>query len=356
MQRLNAHLHGKKEPPYIINLDPAVKNVPFDCNIDIRDSVNYREVMAQYNLGPNGGIMTSLNLFATKIDQVIGILEKRASSISSILVDTPGQIECFVWSASGAIVTDAMASTFPTIIAYIIDTPRTAQPATFMANMLYACSILYKTKLPMILVFNKTDAHDAEFAKEWMTDFEAFQRALRESEEESEGGIGGSGYMGSLLNSMSLMLDEFYNHLDLVGVSAMTGAGIDEFLEAVERKVQEYENEYKPEMEKAKMRREEEKLKGKQKELDRLMRDIEVSDTTRKEEERPAVVSDVESSDEDEAAGIIERDDDEDMDRKEGVKEEGLKTRYERALQETGGTPTSKANEDSLQQYLRANK
>jgi len=353
MQRLNAHLHSKKEPPYIINLDPAVKNVPFDCNIDIRDSVNYREVMAQYNLGPNGGIMTSLNLFATKIDQVIGILEKRASSISSILVDTPGQIECFVWSASGAIITDAMASTFPTIIAYIIDTPRTAQPATFMANMLYACSILYKTKLPMILVFNKTDAHDAEFAKEWMTDFEAFQRALREGEEESEGGIGGSGYMGSLLNSMSLMLDEFYNHLDLVGVSAMTGAGIDEFLEAVERKVQEYEKEYKPEMEKAKLRREEEKLKGKQKELDKLMRDIEVSGATRKEEEGPAVVSDVESSDED---GIIERDDDEDMDRIEGVKEEGLKTRYERALQETGGTPTSKANEDNLQQYLRANR
>ncbi|KAF8247888.1 hypothetical protein K440DRAFT_289253 [Wilcoxina mikolae CBS 423.85] len=277
MQRLNAHLHAAQEPPYIINLDPAVKNVPFDRNIDIRDSVNYREVMTQYNLGPNGGIMTSLNLFATKIDQVIGILEKRASSISRVLVDTPGQIECFVWSASGAIITDALASTFPTVIAYIIDTPRTAQPATFMANMLYACSILYKTKLPMILVFNKTDAHDAEFAKEWMTDFEAFQRALRASEEEGgEEAIGGSGYMGSLLNSMSLMLDEFYNHLDLVGVSAMTGAGIDDFLKAVDGKVEEYERDYRPEMEKARAKREEDKLKNKQKELDRLMKDMNV--------------------------------------------------------------------------------
>lgn len=41
--------------------------------------------------------MTCLNLFATKIDQVMGILEQRAPSIPSILVDTPGQIECFVW-------------------------------------------------------------------------------------------------------------------------------------------------------------------------------------------------------------------------------------------------------------------
>jgi len=213
MQRLNAHLHTQKQPPYIINLDPAVKTVPFARNIDIRDSVNYKEVMKQYNLGPNGGIMTCLNLFATKVDQVIGILEKRASSINSILVDTPGQIECFVWSASGSIITDAIASGFPTVIAYLIDTPRTKAPATFMSNMLYACSILYKTKLPMILVFNKTDAQDADFAKEWMTDFEAFQKALQD-EEGNEDGLGGSGYMASLLNSMSLMLDEFYKHLD----------------------------------------------------------------------------------------------------------------------------------------------
>jgi GTPase SAR1 family protein len=349
MQRLNAHLHAAQEPPYIINLDPAVKNVPFDRNIDIRDSVNYREVMTQYNLGPNGGIMTSLNLFATKIDQVIGILEKRASSISRVLVDTPGQIECFVWSASGAIITDALASTFPTVIAYIIDTPRTAQPATFMANMLYACSILYKTKLPMILVFNKTDAHDAEFAKEWMTDFEAFQRALRASEEEGgDEAIGGSGYMGSLLNSMSLMLDEFYNHLDLVGVSAMTGAGIDDFLKAVDGKVEEYERDYRPEMEKARAKREGDKLKNKQKELDKLMKDMNVG-KAKEAKEDPNVISDIESSDEEN--GLLERDEDEQMG--EDDDDEGLQKRYEKTLKETGKKDT-KADDESLQRYLRA--
>jgi hypothetical protein len=54
MQRINAHLHAQLEPPYVINLDPAVRNVPFDSNIDIRDSINYKEVMKSYNLGPNG--------------------------------------------------------------------------------------------------------------------------------------------------------------------------------------------------------------------------------------------------------------------------------------------------------------
>ena len=53
-----------------------------------------------------------------------------------MVADTPGQIEIFTWSASGAIVTEAFASTFPTVIAYIVDTPRCVGPQTFMTNML----------------------------------------------------------------------------------------------------------------------------------------------------------------------------------------------------------------------------
>ncbi|MED6295536.1 GPN-loop GTPase 1 [Characodon lateralis] len=70
VQRLTAHLHSQNSAPYVINLDPAAHEVPFPANIDIRDTVNYKEVMKQYSLGPNGGIVTSLNLFATRFDQV----------------------------------------------------------------------------------------------------------------------------------------------------------------------------------------------------------------------------------------------------------------------------------------------
>lgn len=301
--------------------------------------------------------MTSLNLFATKIDQVVGILEKRTadpvSKIEKILIDTPGQIECFVWSASGAILTDAIASTFPTVVAYVIDTPRTASPATFMANMLYACSILYKTKLPMVLVFNKVDAHSADYAKEWMTDFEAFQAALRDSEENGdEDGVGGSGYMTSLLNSMSLMLEEFYNHLDIVGVSAMTGEGVDEFWKAVEKKKVEYETDYKPEMEKLREQREKEKLEKKQKELDRLMKDLEVDEGKAKRGngkgwEKPAVLSDFESDEEDEPMYGDASDEDE----VDNDPDDKLQQRYERAM--AAGERDDEKEAKSVADYIR---
>jgi hypothetical protein len=47
---------------------------------------------------------------------------------------------------------DLFASSFPTVVMYVIDTPRCTAPQTFMSNMLQAVSILYKTKLPMLLV------------------------------------------------------------------------------------------------------------------------------------------------------------------------------------------------------------
>ncbi|KAL1957822.1 hypothetical protein VTO42DRAFT_5540 [Malbranchea cinnamomea] len=366
MQRINSHLYTKRQPPYVLNLDPAVHSVPFESNIDIRDSINYKEVMKQYNLGPNGGILTSLNLFATKVDQIISILEKRtladpaqdptAKPIKHILIDTPGQIEVFVWSASGSILLESLASSFPTVIAYIIDTPRTSSTSTFMSNMLYACSILYKTKLPMILVFNKTDVKDAEFAKEWMTDFEAFQAALQQEEEAGafggEGAAGpiggGSGYMGSFLNSMSLMLEEFYRHLNVVGVSSMTGAGVDEFFEAVEEKRKEFERDYKPELERKRKEREEEKERKREIELGKLLRDMNVSGKTTAEsskKDEPETVSEAEEedddSDDDYGAGSSNQRDD-----------AGLTQRYKQALQDSS---TGLSEEDqSFARYIRS--
>lgn len=101
VQRLNSHLHSTSppSPPYILNLDPAVAGTPYEANIDIRDTVDYHKVMKElchsaclfflwlltpifrYNLGPNGGILTALNLFTTKFDQVLDLVEKRAETV-----------------------------------------------------------------------------------------------------------------------------------------------------------------------------------------------------------------------------------------------------------------------------------
>lgn len=280
-----------KPTGYLLNLDPATKMVPFGASIDIRDTVDYHQVMLQHKLGPNGAILTCLNLFATRFDQVMGILERRAFGeiggegeegtdtsskpptvakkeddtkndtdapgeatskptakpklLDYILVDTPGQIESFSWSASGQIYSESLASAFPTVLAFVIDTPRcAASPNTFMSNMLYACSMMYRTRLPLVVVFNKTDVVGSEFAQEWMTDYEAFQEALDDFTSANGSDSATSGYYASLTRSLSLVLDEFYSALHHCGVSAATGSGVDDFWAAVDRAAEDFEADY----------------------------------------------------------------------------------------------------------------
>lgn len=230
VQKLSEHLYENDTPGYLINLDPACHDMPYPANVDIRDTINYKKVMKEYELGPNGAIITSLNLFTTKFNQVITLIEQRTNEHKHFIFDTPGQIEVFNWSASGMIITETLASQMPTAVVYVIDTVRNVNPATFMSNMLYACSILYKTKLPLIVVLNKIDLQSHQFIIDWMKDFEKFEEALENEQD----------YISGLTRSLALVLDTFYAELKTVGVSSVKGLGMDEFLEAVEEARKEY--------------------------------------------------------------------------------------------------------------------
>lgn len=305
LQRINAYLHSKEKAPYVVNLDPAVHELPYPCNVDIRDTVNYKQVMKQYSLGPNGAIVTSLNLFATTFDQLLAILEKNRSSYRYFLLDTPGQIEVFTWSASGTIITEALGASYPTVVVYIMDTPRSANPITFMSNMLYAVSILYKYRLPFIVVFNKTDIIHHRFALEWMNDFELFQTAIEQEHS----------YSTDLCRSLSLVLDEFYANLRCVGFSSMTGDGCEEFFQAVDDACHEYEHVYRVEYEKWQEKKSKRETTKREKDLKRLKNDLE-SEPSVIGEKRIRYDQNEDESDEDDDDDEDEKDDDEDREEK----------------------------------------
>ncbi|KAF5737078.1 putative xpa-binding protein [Tripterygium wilfordii] len=214
------------------------------------------------SLMPNG-ISSSLKM----VWRAISVIEKRANQLDYVLVDTPGHIEIFTWSAFGAIITEAFALTFLTVVTYVVDTPRSANPVTFMSNMLYACSIVYKTRLPIVLAFNKTDVTQHQFALEWMEDFEAFQAAI--SSDHS--------YMSTLSQSFCLAPDELYKNLQSVGVSAVSGAGVRDFFKAIEASAEEYMETYKADLDKRRVEKQRLQDERRKENMEKLRKDMEKS-------------------------------------------------------------------------------
>jgi GTPase SAR1 family protein len=235
VHRLQHYSQQQKIRSYFLNLDPAVHDTPFASNIDIRDSVDYQQIMQQYRIGPNGGILTALNMFATKFHQVISILEAK-QDLDWIVVDTPGQIEVFTWSASGQLIMEAFSTTFPTMILFVADTTRCANPQTFISTMLYSCSIMFKSQLPLIIALNKCDVVGGEAVVEWMRDIDALDDAVRNYKSHAV----------SLIQSLSLFVHEFYEHLEYAAVSAATGDGMTELCDAFHRSRALYVSEFMP--------------------------------------------------------------------------------------------------------------
>ena len=265
MHRMNIAMHEQKIPSFFINLDPAVLEVPYGVNIDIRDTVSHKEVMKQYNLGPNGAIITSLNLFATRFDQVLGYIESRQDELEYVFIDTPGQIEVFTWSASGQIIMETLASTFPTVVCYVMDAARSCNPTTFMSNMMYSCGILYRTQLPLLIAMNKIDIADHREALKWMHDSEAFEDAMA-----SEGS-----YSAQLQKSMAGVMQEFYQNIRACGISAVTGEGVPAMLAELKECRADYVDLFLPELKKKMTKRRADQAAKEAADIEKLHADIE---------------------------------------------------------------------------------
>ena len=190
-------------------------------------------------MGPNGAIVTALNLFATQFADVMTILEKRKNDYEHIIVDTPGQIEAFTWSASGQLIAESLASTFATNVVYVADIAANGpnqRPScrTWSTLVVYYTSTVYRSQLRSTNVTSRT-------TNPCLIGWRTSRRPPVALDRSSQDSPDGAGYVTSFHRSMSLVLDEFYRVLDRVAVSAVDGSGIDELFERMASSRQKYD-------------------------------------------------------------------------------------------------------------------
>jgi len=138
----------------VLNLDPGVENLPYTCDVDVRDYVDLSSIMRQYDLGPNGAMIMASDLIASKIDD----LQRDVDNVNPdyLIVDTPGQIELFAYRTSGPFFVQNFNVEQKAGI-FLHDGSLVTTPTNFVSMALLASSIKLRLNLPFINVLTKID-------------------------------------------------------------------------------------------------------------------------------------------------------------------------------------------------------
>jgi GTPase SAR1 family protein len=158
-------------------LDPGVENLPYTCDIDVRDYVDIVSVMKQYDLGPNGALIMANDLIASKIDDIRNEVER--VNPDYLLVDTPGQIELFAYRTSGKFIVENLTAEEKTSI-FLFDGALITTPINFVSIALLATSIRLRLNLPTINTITKTDVIGTKLKEiiQWSSNMRSLENAI----------------------------------------------------------------------------------------------------------------------------------------------------------------------------------
>lgn len=82
----------------VVNLDPANDRTNYPCALDIRSLVTLEEIMADEELGPNGGVLYALEELEHNEEWLRHGLKSLGEDY--VLFDCPGQVELFTHHGS----------------------------------------------------------------------------------------------------------------------------------------------------------------------------------------------------------------------------------------------------------------
>jgi len=211
----------------VVNIDPGVESPPYTSDVDIREYVDYGEVMDTFGLGPNGALVASLDMAVGHVDDIREeIIETERDYV---LVDCPGQMELFAYRNSGPLMVSEIKGDDPALSLFLLDSNIARTAAGYLSSMLLGLSINIRFGLPQQNVLSKSDILTEEEIDEivqWGTEIHLLEQALDQS---SEGLI--REYSKSILD----MLDNIGTTSVTVPVSGKDMTGLDHLYGELQR-------------------------------------------------------------------------------------------------------------------------
>jgi GTPase SAR1 family protein len=203
----------------LVNLDPGAEKLPYTPDVDIRDWVKISEIMEENGLGPNGAQIAAADMIALNLEEVSKEME--AFRADQVLVDTPGQLELFVFRQSGKHIVSSL-NPGRSVIAYLLD-PFLARTASgFTSQLLLGATTMFRFQEPTLFLLSKADRIDPE-SIETIRDWAADPMAL-----ENDVMAESPSMTTEFAANVSRLLGGLGLERTLVAVSSVDGTGLDD--------------------------------------------------------------------------------------------------------------------------------
>ena len=204
-----------------LNLDPGVRDMPYTPDIDIRDYIILEEIMDEYTLGPNGGLILASDLMVNYLDDLKDEIDEY--NPDWIFVDTAGQLELFAFRETGPLIASTLGfGDIQRSVSFLFDSNFVLRPNGFISTLLLAASVQFRfQKIPLVNILSKVDLIDEDqidMIINWSQDF----KALEDSTSEREKG---------LIRELSMLLSEVFIQMgstsELIPCSVREERGLD---------------------------------------------------------------------------------------------------------------------------------
>lgn len=204
-----------------VNLDPAVENLEYVPDVDIREYVFVREVLEEYGLGPNGAIIAATDISLEHLPSVSKSISEGAEGY--VLIDTPGQMEVFAFRQSGNIIVKSLCvEDRLCAVAFLLDASLSTDPYNLVSQIFLAASAFYRFKLPLVILLNKVDLlseKEREKITEWLSNPEVLEDEIARIPRD---------YDAQFTRSVIRVLNEFLDIVPVVMVSAKKSENFEE--------------------------------------------------------------------------------------------------------------------------------
>lgn len=140
-----------------INLDPANDDIPYKCDVDIRDLVKAEEVALDLDLGPNASQIYSLDILSNDC----GWLGTQISRFKDhyLLFDCPGQFELYTDCDSMRRIVEFLSKklNIQLVSVTVIDCLLCSSAHSFISAVLLSLSMMINLELPHVNILSKLD-------------------------------------------------------------------------------------------------------------------------------------------------------------------------------------------------------